>query len=382
MLGDIKKLTGMDLAVNNQVCEVAGVGRRPARRAVAAVQIVSIARTTVLEAVQQPIALLLFLSAVLMTLLVPVFEFHRFGEYGRLARDSGLSCMLVFGLILTAGTAGKSVADEIARGTAAAAIGKPVGRVTFVIAKWLGVFGVTSIFWAGVLAALLVAERSSAHFVSTGDFAGFASDPITLGLAFAGVAAALAWAAARHGFWRRRFGVTAFMGVAASQVAVALMSGFYNRFGQLYPLHGEAVCHGCAAGAGHTHAGQLFYNVELNLRVVPVALLLFFALALFAALATALATRLNGGTALSVCAAALLLGLAGDTLLAGAPFWSARGMLSGVLPDLQNFWMCDAVAKGGRLPWGYVAAAGAYALTGCAVFLSVGCLAFRERDLG
>ena len=170
--------------------------------------------------------------------------------------------------------------------------------------------------------------------------------------------------------------------VALSQVAVALLSGFYNRFGQLYPLHGEAACSGCAAGAGHAHAGQLFYNAELNFRVIPVALLLLFALALFAALATALATHFNGGAALAVCAVVLLLGLAGDMLLADASLWSWRGLLSGVLPDLQNFWLCDAVAKGGRLPWSYVAAAGAYAATGCALFLSAGCWAFAERDLG
>lgn len=343
---------------------------------------VAIARTTVLESIQQPIALLLLLSAVLMTLLVPVFQFHRFSEDGRLARDSGFSCMLIFGLVLAAGTAGKSVAVEIDRGTAAAAIGKPVSRVTFVVAKWLGVLGVTVIFWAGVLAALLVSERSSAHFITTDDFAGYATDPVTLGLAFLGMAVALVGAAACHGFWRRRFGVAAFIGVAMSQVAVALLSGFYNRFGQLYPLHGEAACHGCAAGAGHSHAGSLFYNVELNMRVMPVALLLLLALAVFAALATALATRLPGGTALAVCAVVLLLGLAGDTLLAGAPFWSWRGILSGVLPDLQNFWLCDALANGGKVPWSYVAGAGIYALTSCALCLTAGCWAFRERDLG
>jgi len=161
-----------------------------------------------------------------------------------------------------------------------------------------------------------------------------------------------------------------------------LLSGFYNRFGQLYPLHGEAACHGCAAGGEHSHAGQIFYNVELNLRVIPVALLILFALALFAALATALAMRLNGGASLTVCAFVLLLGLAGDTLLAGAQFWSWRGILAGVLPDLQNFWLCDAVANGGRVPWSYVFKAGAYALTGCALFLAAGCWAFEERDLG
>jgi hypothetical protein len=344
-------------------------------------QVAAIAATTLVEAIQQPVAFLILLSAVLTTLLVPVFQFHRFSEDGRLARDSGLSCMLVFGLVLAAGAAGRSVAEEIERGTAAAVIGKPVSRVTFVLAKWLGIFGVVALFWCGVLAATLLSERCSAHFLTLADFTGYATDPLTLALSFLGVLAALLIAAAGHYLRRCRFGVTAFAGVALSQVAVAAASGFYNRFGQLYPLHGEAACSGC--GGEHAHAaGLVLYHPELNLRVLPVALLVLFALAIFAALATALATRLQTGAALAVCAGVLLLGLAGDALAAGAPLLSLRGLLAGVLPDVQHFWLCDAVARGGRVAWAYVAEAGAYAATCCALCLTAGCLAFRERDLG
>ena len=345
-------------------------------------QVAAIAGTTLVEAIQQPLAFLILLSAVLATLLVPVFQFHRFGEDGRLARDSGLSCMLVFGLVLAAGTAGRSVADEIARGTAAAVIGKPVSRVTFVLAKWLGVFGVVTVFWCGMLAATLLAERCSSRFLTLKEFVGYATDPWTLALSFLGVLAALAVAAAGHFFWRRRFGVSAFAGVALSQVAVAAVSGFYNRFGELYPVHGEAACGEGGAEHAHAAADLMLYHPELNLRVLPVALLVLFALAIFAALATALATRLQTGAALAVCAGVLILGLAGDALTAGAPLLSLRGLLSGMLPDIQNFWLCDAVARDGRVAWAYVAEAGAYAATCCAIFLITGCLAFRERDLG
>lgn len=345
-------------------------------------QVCAIAGTTLVESIQQPAAFLLLLSAVMMTLLVPVFQFHRFGEDGRLARDSGLSCMLVFGLLLAAGTAGRSVAAEITRGTAAAVIGKPVSRVTFLLAKWLGVTGVVAVFWCGVLSATLLAERCSAHFLIQEAYSGFVTDVVTLTLSVTGVLAALLLAAVRHYAWHRRFGVTAFVGVTVSQVTVAGVSGFYNRLGQLYKVHGEAACTGC--GIEHTQeaAKWILYHPELNLRVVPVALLVLFALAVFAALATALATRLQTGSALAVCAGVLMLGLAGDSLWAGAPLGSVRGLIAGLLPDVQNFWLCDAVAHGGRVAWGYVGEAGAYALTCCALCLTAGCLAFRERDLG
>ena len=345
-------------------------------------QVRAIAGTTVIEAIQQPIAFLIQLTAVLMTLLVPVFEFHRFSEDGRLARDSGLSCMLVFGLVLAAGTAGRSVADEITRGTAAAALGKPVSRVTFVLSKWLGVCGVMAVFWCGLLAATLIAERSSAHFVVQENFAGYATDTLTLVLALSGVAAALGVAAARHYFWRRRFGYSAFLGIALSQVLVAGLSGLYARFGRLFALHGDAAC-GCGGGQAHdATGGVVLCHPELNLRLVAAALLVLLALAVFAALATALATRLQTGAALAVCALVLLLGLAGDAVAANAPAFSLRGLAAGVLPDMQHFWLCDALAHGGRIAWPYVAEAAVYALTCCALFLTAGCLAFRERDLG
>jgi ABC-type transport system involved in multi-copper enzyme maturation permease subunit len=345
-------------------------------------QVLAIAGSTGLEAIQQPIAFLLLLSAVLTTLLVPVFQFHRFGEDGRLARDSGLSCMLVFGLVLAVSTAGRSVADEIARGTASAALGKPVSRVTFVLSKWLGVFSVVAVFWCAVLAATLAAERSSAHVLATESFTGSATDPFTLALGLAGMAAALALAAARHYFWRRRFGVSAFLGLTLSQIIVVAASGFYNRFGLLYPLHGEAACTDSAAGHAHAGGSWLLYHQDLNLRVVAAAVLVLLALAVFAALATALATRLQTGAAMAVCVLVLILGLAGDSLAVGGAAVSLRSVAAGLMPDVQHFWLCDALAHGGRIAWSYVAEAGLYALTCSALFLTAGCLAFRERDLG
>ena len=49
--------------------------------------------------------------------------------------------------------------------------------------------------------------------------------------------------------------------------------------------------------------------------------------------------------------------------------WAAQLQAAGLLPDLQNFWLCDAVARGGRIAWRYVGEAALYALTCCAFFL-------------
>ncbi len=353
-----------------------------ARLRLAARQAAALTWATVTEAIQQPLALLLLLTSVLTTLLVPVFQFHRFGEDGRLARDSGLSCMLVFGLVLAAGTAGRSVAGEIASGTAAAAIGKPVSRTTFLLAKWAGVCGVVKVFWVATLAATLAAERGSARFVEQEGFTGYATDALTIALGVAGAALALGVAGAAHYFWRRRFGVAAFLGVALSQVAALAVSEVCGRW---FGSRGEAACSAGCGVEGHAHGaaeGWLAYQPPLNLRVVAAAVLVLLALAVFAALATALATRLQTGPALAVCALVLLAGLAGDSFAGGAGGLSVRGLAAGVLPDVQHFWLCDALARGGRIGWPYVAEAAGYALTVCALFLTAGCLSFRGRDLG
>jgi ABC-type Na+ efflux pump permease subunit len=334
-------------------------------------QICAIAKATVLESVQQPIAFLILTSCVVSVLLVPVFQFHRFSEDGRLARDSGLSCMLVFGLLLAVTTAGSALAAEITRGTAAAIIGKPVSRTVFVVSKWLGICGVLLIFWLGISAATLLAERGAYHFVMPDvcdheghegcgcGAAGDGTDGLTLALGFCGVGAAMLLAALRHYFGRRRFGVGAFVGVAVSQVCVAGLCGVFDRAGHL----------------------RLPYASGLDWRIVSAALLVLFALLLFAALATALATRLQTGPVLAICVGVLLVGLAGDAFTQSAGLSPWRGLLA-LMPDIQHFWMCDALAHGGRIAWPYVAQAAVYALSCCALFLTAGCLAFRARDLG
>ncbi|MBP5511445.1 MAG: ABC transporter permease [Kiritimatiellae bacterium] len=312
----------------------------------------TIAKATWLEAIQQPVAFLTALASVVLTLMVPVFHFHHFGEEGRLARDSGLSCLLLGGLVLAVGAAGRSVSREIEGGTAAAVIGKPVSRSVFLVAKWAGIFGVTLFFGVAQTAATLIAERSSSHSVVFEDTPVQMMDVVSLLLALGFVAGSLLLAAFFNWAFRKRFGVLASAGLVLSQLAALAVTEWKNPF------------------------------VALNLRVLPAAVLVLAALAVFASLAVALAARFRTGTILAVCAGVLLLGLAGDTLFGSAGAFSLRGIGSGVLPDLQNFWLSDAVARGGRIAPGYLLEALAHAVVLCSLFLTAGCLLFRNRDLG
>lgn len=322
-------------------------------------QLTALAYATLLEGMQQPAALLLMLSCVVLTVLTPVFQFHTLSEEGRLARDSGLAFMLVFGLALAATSASGGLTAEIERGTAAAALSKPVPRALFLVSKFLGVMGLLLIFWLAGLAVTLLAERASEHFVESGEDIGRQSDNFTATLSLLASAGALAIGGLLNYRRRVRFGVAAFLGVPIALGVVLLVCGCYNRFGRL-----------------------VWYRPDLNPRVLAAAVLVLLALALFAALATALATRLSSGPTLALCALVLGFGLTGDFWLSHAAPLSSRGLLGGLVPNILQFWMCDALADGGCIPWRYVVHAAAYAATWCALTLSVGALALRTRDLG
>lgn len=343
-------------------------------------QVLAISLTTLRESIQEPIAFLIMLSGMVITVLVPVFQFNRFSEDGRLARDSGLSTMLVFGLILAAGTAGRAVAGEIESGTASAIIGKPVARATFLLSKALGVLWVVTIFWFGILCATLSAERISSRFITTDNFAGYVIDHTTLIAALGALALVLILGAIAH-FTRRSFGTITYCGMAVAQFLVVVISGFYSRTGKPFYVFGMAAC-GCGDPQHHDSMQRVIYDPELNLRIIPAALLIFFALAVFVALASALATRLHSGAAIVLCALVLMVGLTGDAFALHADLLSWRVLPAGVLPDIQHFWMCDVLANGGKIDMSYVLEAGLYAATCCALFLSAGCMAFESRDLG
>ena len=63
------------------------------------------------EATADPASSLLLMTAVAAVHLAPAFQFHRLGEPGRLARDGGLSALLVFGGVFASVAAVKTERD-------------------------------------------------------------------------------------------------------------------------------------------------------------------------------------------------------------------------------------------------------------------------------
>lgn len=320
-------------------------------------QLRAIASSTATELLETPAVLLLTLTGVLATALIPVLQLHQFDEPGRLPRDGGLAYQLVIGLVLAVVSASASFHDEIENGTASAALAKPVDRYTFLVGKWLGVLSVTFRFWFCILATTMLAERITERFVTVGEFRYVTDSAAQLAVLLVPILS-LVIAGVLHNRRHLRFCKTAAGWMTILSAIALAMSFLFDR---------EAVF------------APSFANT--NLRIVPVSLLVFAALAVYSAIATALATRLRTAPALVLSFLLLGLGLSADTLLAPTTPFLVR-LPAYLLPNLQTFWMCDALANGGSLAPGYLLGALVYATALCLVALGAAMPAFRERDIG
>ena len=113
----------------------------------------AIARTAAIETMSQPLSAILFPAAALAVHFLPSLQYHRFGEPGRLARETGLSSLFVFGLIFAVPAAVRAIGRELESGTAAAALALGISRSLFFAARLTGVLFVFALFALEMAAA-------------------------------------------------------------------------------------------------------------------------------------------------------------------------------------------------------------------------------------
>lgn len=314
-------------------------------------QFTSIARLTALEAVRQPIFLLMATACVVFIGLLPLLITHTLGEGGKLVRDSGLAFYFVCGLILGSYAACSSLTHEIRRGTAASILSKPVSREIFFLAKFAGVAAVMLFFAVTAVIATLMSTRVAEPLYS---FDWWAGAPLLAAPLLAYVIAGL-W-----NFFTQR----PFVSAASVMLLVALVSAF--AFAGFIDSDGHAVAFGSA----------------YSWKILPVGTLIFFAMAVLTGLAMSLAIRLDTVPTLSICSVVFLVGLMSDYLFGRH---AANSLLADffyqVLPNWQHFWVTDALSGDGAIPWSYVARAAIYAGLYLAGILSLGLVAFRQLEV-
>ena len=286
----------------------------------------AIARTAAIETMSQPLSAILFPVAVLAIHILPAFQYHRFGAAGRLARETGLSALFVFGLFFAVPAVVRVIGRELETGTAAAALALGVSRSLYFMARLTGTLAVFLLFLFAVAAATALSSFSCLKASTLFSQAGVV----------------------------RVWGPAILVGVAGSLApfgVAALLNRFANRRFCLWT---------CLLTVLFQLPGLALLEDASPLRVMAPALgALAAACVVYVVMAGALATRLkaNGVTACVVAAVA-------------AGFLSPVKFLA---PDMRVFWL----EEGATFAAGPLVAGAALA----ALWLLIGCISMERKEL-
>lgn len=286
----------------------------------------AIARTAAIETMSQPLSAILFPVSVLAVHILPSLQYHRFGAPGRLARETGLSALFVFGLLFAVPAAVRVIGRELETGTAAATLALGVSRTLYFAARISGVLAVFALFFVGVFSAALLSSfscvKASTIFVEHGVVR-------VWGPAFA-------------------VGVS---GAVLSFAGGALLNRFCDRRFCLWT---------CLLAVALQLPGLAFLDGLSTLKaVLPASVSLFAACAVHIVMAGALATRFKANGVSAAIVAAVLAGF-----LAPVGF---------IVPDMRVFWLEEGSCAA-LLP---VAAGAALAL----MWGIAGCISLETKEL-
>lgn len=317
-------------------------------------QFLTIATNAFMELVRQPVFLLLMTSSAVFTVFLATPYYFAFGDEPKLVKNSTLAVMLLSGLFGAVLAASASLAREIRSGTALAVLSKPIGRAQFIVAKYFGLTGALLLMTYVNLAASLLASRMA--FDAYGD-----TDLFALSLFALAVFLAYVMGGFSNFFLHRPFVSDAVLSLVLTVSLGFVLINFFDREG---------------------HAQKWASNVDW--RMVPAAVLIFFALCILAGLALACSTRFDMIPTLAICTAFFLLGIMSDYLFgreAKEGSWWAS-VLYAVTPNWQLFWLADALDTGkDTFHWGYVGKALAYMVMYVGAALAIAVTLFEDREL-
>jgi ABC-type transport system involved in multi-copper enzyme maturation permease subunit len=272
----------------------------------------------------------------------------------KLLREIGLSTLFLTSLFVAIFSASGAVSIEMENKTILTVLTKPVQRPIFILAKFLGV----------------VAAVALAHYLCT------------IGLLMTIRHGVLETASDTHDW-------TVVGSAAAVAVATILLSTFFN-YAYDWKFTSTAVILGAILG---TLALVFLALIDRDWQFNPAhnkfqrldvygSVLLFLAAVVLAAIAVAISARFNVIVTLSACIGVFLLGLVSDYVFgrfADTHLWAQAGRY--LVPNLQVFWISDAIYEGSVVPFRYILIGASYALCYTAGILAIAVALFQRRQI-
>ena len=315
----------------------------------------TITKNTFIETLRQPVYAIIIIAALLLFFISPSLTMYTMSDDNKLLREIGLSTLFLASLFIAIFSSSGAVADEIENKTITTVLSKPVQRPIFIISKFLG-----------VSAAVLLA-----HYICT------------IGLLMT----------IRHGVLesvneQHDWTVIGTAGVVF--VAAFLLSAFLNYVYDWKFTSTAMVLLGIFGTLGMVFLclidKQWQFNPQGNgINAVDVygSVLLLLAALIIVSLAVAFSSRFNIVATLSACIGIFLLGLISDYVFgrfAEIRIWARIGRF--LVPNLQVFWISDAIYEGSEVPLKYVMIGSLYALCYTTAILALAIALFQRRQVG
>jgi len=280
---------------------------------------------------------------------------YTMSDDNKLLRELGLSTLFLTSLFIAIFSASGAVAQEIENKTITTVLTKPVQRPIFIIAKFLGV--ATAVVLAHYICtiALIMAIRHGV-LESVND----PHDWTVIAIAAVVVIVSFLLSAFFNYAYDWKFSSTAIMLTAVFATFGIIFLAFIDQNWQFNPK-----------------------DNGINALDVYGSVLLLLAAMIIVALAVALSSRFNIVVTLSACIGIFLLGLVSDYTFgrfAETKLWAKIGKY--LVPNLQVFWISDAIYEGSDVPLKYILITASYALCYCVGILALAVALFQRRQVG
>jgi ABC-2 type transport system permease protein len=315
----------------------------------------TIAKNTFIETLRQPIYSIIITAALLLFFISPSLTMYTMSDDNKLLREIGLSTLFLTSLFIAIFSASGAVAQEIENKTITTVLTKPVQRPIFIIAKFLGVTAAVALAHYICTIALLMSIR---HGVL--ETVNDTHDWTVIGTAGVIVFAALLLSAFFNYIYDWKFSSTAMVLIGIFATFGIIFLTFIDKDWQFKP------------------ANNGFHAVDIYGSI-----LLLLAALIIVALAVALSSRFNIVVTLSACIGIFLLGLVSDYVFgrfADAHLWAKIGRY--IVPNLQVFWISDAIYEGSTVPVKYLLIGACYALCYTGAVLAIAVALFQRRQVG
>jgi len=317
-------------------------------------KLLTLSKNTFTATVRQPIYGIIVGAALLLIFISPSMTMFSLGQEDKLLRELGLSTLFLMSLFIAIFSACGSVGSEIDEQTISTVLTKPVSRPIFILSKFFGVSGAVFLAHYVCTVGILMAIR---HGVL--ETAMDTHDMTVIAAAVGGAGAALLLSLFFNYVydWKFSSSVVVLLGIFGTVGIIFL--AFINRNWQFRPA-----------------------DNGFNIVDIYGSILLFLGALIIVAVAVAVSTRFNIAVTFSLCVGIFLLGLVSDYAFGRFTEQLWAQVFYYVVPNLQIFWISDAIYEGSAVPVRYIFITSLYAVCYTGAILSVAMAVFQGRQVG